>query len=93
MASLLHLVLLVAAALKGFGKTFIILAATVVASLLGVSLGYAWEPAGFAALFWWWTVMAGWAGTQAVILLLALRRSLSQFQESEQLVIPDRLAA
>ncbi|MBB01237.1 MAG: multi antimicrobial extrusion protein MatE [Planctomyces sp.] len=87
------IVLLVAAALKGFGKTFIILAATVVASLLGVSLGYAWEPAGFAALFWWWTVMAGWAGTQAVILLLALRRSLSQFQESEQLVIPDRLAA
>ncbi|MCM2373672.1 MATE family efflux transporter [Aporhodopirellula aestuarii] len=59
--------LLMGAAVKGIGKTSIILVATAVPGVLSVTLGYALAPDGEAAVTHWWTVLVVWAAAQSAI--------------------------
>jgi len=85
-------VLLTAAALKGMGRTFVILCATIVASLIAISVGYLFEPDGFSSLFWWWTIMVVWASIQAVMLTSSLWTQVRQLT-SETVVTSHEHAA
>ncbi|WP_153555820.1 MATE family efflux transporter [Roseimaritima sediminicola] len=68
--------LLLAATIKGLGRTTVILVATALSGCLAVSLGWWLAPPEEAAAAHWWSVLVGWAALQAVLVGYATFRLL-----------------
>ena len=57
--------LIVSAALKGAGDTWFVLGAGAIASILSISLGFAFDP-GSESLHWWWWIITIWIWALAI---------------------------
>jgi len=64
--------LILGAAVKGIGKTFILLIATAVPGALSVGLGRWSAPSGSGAAEHWWMVLIAWSFAQTVIIAISL---------------------
>ena len=73
--------LILAGALRGAGDTWFVLFSGITASLVALSIGFAFEPSetGQIGLHWWWTVLALWVCLLAV--LMAIRFATGQWKK------------
>ncbi|WP_283435060.1 MATE family efflux transporter [Neorhodopirellula lusitana] len=70
--------LLLGAAAKGIGQTFILLTATAIPGVIAVGWGWWYSPSDELAVTHWWSVLIVWATLQATTIVFGIRREMSQ---------------
>ncbi len=73
--------LVLGAAIKGIGKTFIVLFATALPGSISVVVGWTFAPTDASAVPYWWTVLILWAAFQAAIIGLGIARAVRKSQQ------------